>query len=607
VETDLTGSAFLFDFARRELEQESAIDPAVIAERRYESIHRPTNGDQRQRERLRSLGIPTWAIKEDRYFPGTLIPQYSPTGQRNGYQWKPKVPVPNREGKPMKYASQKGRPNRLDVHPRNVNAMADPTAELWGTEGTKKADSLTSRGVAAISVNGVYGWRAKSGSVGDWEDLLLNGRTSFTICFDADVVTNFNVLRAMVRFGNWLKHKGVRRVYYLIVPASVNGVGVKGVDDYFAAGGTLDELKAHRTTRAPDVDISDDRFSDARMAETIADDVLGGQFQWVTEIGWQKWDGRRWVKCSDVTVGEAVRQYALAEFAKVFGGGRPDNSQAGNTSAIDGWRGMLTAGRERAVLNLARGIVEISVDSLDADPDMLNTPTGVVDLVTGDLYPHDPNLLITKITGADYIPGFTHPDWEQALEAIPADIRDWYQERLGQAITGHMNPDDYLVISQGGGANGKSTINETTGNAAGSYYLLASDRILLANPDQHPTELMDLQGVRYAVAEETPEARRLAVTRLKKTIGTPRITARKVHKDSVEFPATHSFFLSTNYKPLVEETDHGTWRRLCLVRFPYTFRKPHEPLLGPDERRGDPTLRIGARSTPASRPRHSRG
>jgi putative DNA primase/helicase len=96
---------------------------------------------------------------------------------------------------------------------------------------------------------------------------------------------------------------------------------------------------------------------------------------------------------------------------------------------------------------------------------------------------------------------------------------------------------------------------------------MASDRILLANPDQHPTELMDLQGVRYAVAEETPEARRLAANRLKKTIGTPQITSRKVHKDEVTFDATHSFFLSTNFRPMVEETDLGTWRRLQLVRF----------------------------------------
>jgi P4 family phage/plasmid primase-like protien len=522
---------------------------------------------------------------------------YGPTGARVSAQWKPRIPVPNRDGKKMKYASPKGQASRLDVHPRNRDKIADPTVELWITEGIKKADSLTSRGLCVVALTGVFNWRSQYGSLGDWEDIPLKGR-EVTICFDADARTNPNVLRAMIRLGNWLKSKGVKQVRYLVVPEEVHSKKVKGADDFFAAGGTLEELKAARTTRQPNVDTSDDTFTDARLAETIADDVLADQYHWVSNVGWQRWDGRRWVDCTDVTVGEAVRQYALDRFSEALSGLRAATGQAGSTSAIDGWRGMLSAGRQRSVLSLARGLVEVDVNELDADPDLLNAPNGVVDLQTGDLLPHDPVLKMTKMAGADYIPGFTHPDWKKALEAIPEDVRDWYQKRLGQAITGHMTPDDLLIVCHGGGENGKSTVNEATGRAAGSYFLMASDRLLLASPDQHPTELMDLQGVRYAVAEETPEARRLAVTRLKKTIGQPTITARKIHKDDVTFQASHSFFLSTNYRPMIEETDHGTWRRLALLSFPYTFRKRHEPLVGPNDRKGDPTLRVRVTTDP---------
>ena len=38
------------------------------------------------------------------------------------------------------------------------------------------------------------------------------------ICFDARRC-NRNVLRAMVRFGRWLKSRGVKKVWYLVVPA----------------------------------------------------------------------------------------------------------------------------------------------------------------------------------------------------------------------------------------------------------------------------------------------------------------------------------------------------------------------------------------------------
>jgi hypothetical protein len=461
-----TKSPLLSDQHRRELEQESAIDSDVIAARGYETLERRSKGDNQMRERLNKLRIPTWATREDSYFSGLLIPVYGPTGQRVSCQWKPRIAVPNRDGKKMKYASPKGQTSRLDVHPRNRDKIADPTVELWVTEGVKKGDALTSRGICAISLTGVFNWRSQLGTLGDWEDVPLKGRV-VTICFDADARTNRNVLRAMVRLSQWLKSKGVKQVRYLIVPAEVNGTKVKGADDFFAAGGTLEALKAVATTTPPNPDTADDTFSDARLAETIADEVLADRFIWVSGLkAWMMWDGRRWAECSDVTVGEAVRQYSLERFSEALAEARATAGQAGNTNAVDGWRTMLSAGRERAVLALARGIVERQVTDLDRDLDLLNTPSGVVNLTTGELLPHDPALFMTKIAGAEYRPGFTHADWDKALEAVPADIQDWYQLRLGQAITGHMTPDDLLVVSQGSGENGKSTVNETTARAA---------------------------------------------------------------------------------------------------------------------------------------------
>jgi phage/plasmid-associated DNA primase len=50
-------------------------------------------------------------------------------------------------------------------------------------------------------------------------------------------------------------------------------------------------------------------------------------------------------------------------------------------------------------------------------------------------------------------------------------------------------------------------------------------------------------------------------------------------------------FVTTNYLPRVDESDHGTWRRLALVDFPYRYRKAHETLETPTDRLGDPGLR----------------
>ena len=142
-----------------------------------------------------------------------------------------------------------------------------------------------------ISLTGVFNWRSHLRTLGDWEDVPLRGRT-VTICFDSDARLKRNVLRAMIRVGRWLKSKGVHRVYYLIVPAEVNGARVKGVDDFFAAGVTLQQLKAVRTTTEPTVKSSDDTYSDARLAELVADEGLANQFMLVTGLGWLAWDGR---------------------------------------------------------------------------------------------------------------------------------------------------------------------------------------------------------------------------------------------------------------------------------------------------------------------------
>src|SRR5215216_3772988 len=83
---------------------------------------------------------------------------------------------------------------------------------------------------------------------------------------------------------------------------------------------------------------------------------------------------------TDVAVTEAVREYALDRFARVLEEIRA-TGQA-NAAAVDGWRSMLSAGRMRSVLTLARGIVARKADDLDSDPDLLNTPAGVVDLPT---------------------------------------------------------------------------------------------------------------------------------------------------------------------------------------------------------------------------------
>jgi putative DNA primase/helicase len=241
--------------------------------------------------------------------------------------------------------------------------------------------------------------------------------------------------------------------------------------------------------------------------------------------------------------------------------------------------------------------VERKADELDAEPDLLNTPAGVVDLATGFLLPHDPGLFMTKITSGSYRPGYTHPDWTKALEALPKAEREWFQTRIGQSITGHTTPDGVMPILQGAGENGKSALT-TDGPvpALGGYASMASTKLFQTSKgSEHSTERAELRGKRLLIAEELTEGRSIDVTALKQIQDVSMITARYVHRDNFTFRASHSLFTTTNYRPVVSETDHGTWRRLALLRFPFTFRKPGQELQSDSDRVGDTTLkaRIG--------------
>jgi putative DNA primase/helicase len=181
--------------------------------------------------------------------------------------------------------------------------------------------------------------------------------------------------------------------------------------------------------------------------------------------------------------------------------------------------------------------------------------------------------------------------WHKALEALPPKVAAWVQVRMGQALTGYTPDDAVMPIFEGSGENGKSTVIDGIRNTFGQYAVQISDRLLLANPGDHPTELTDLMGKRLALFEEMPEGRNLNVKRLKDVVGTTNITARRMRQDNVTFPATHAIAGSTNYRLVVAETDHGTWRRLALVLFPYRYVKPGDPLVSPRDRRGDPRLK----------------
>lgn len=325
--------------------------------------------------------------------------------------------------------------------------------------------------------------------------------------------------------------------------------------------------------------------SDAIMAGRVAAELLAGSYCWAPGLDWLSWDGNVWVKeNSDVRVIEAIRSYMIAEVRSSI------RQVADNATARKALMSLLSKSRINAIMLLSRGIVQVSPTAFDSRPDLLNTPAGVVDLRTGEISAADPNLYFMKITDVSYVKGAEHEDWARALEALPESVREWFQIRVGQAVTGHTPTDDSMILLQGGGENGKTTVLITLMKALGVYHVLVPNSAMTGK-NEDPHALMPFMGARLAIVEELPEGRRLNVVRLKETVGTPRMTGRYMYKDPITWDASHTLMITTNYIPTVNETDRGTWRRLKMLRFPYTFVRKGKPLNGPLEKRGDAQLR----------------
>lgn len=325
------------------------------------------------------------------------------------------------------------------------------------------------------------------------------------------------------------------------------------------------------------------RLEDSPLSAYLAQ-WLRPTYRHVTGLGWHRYNGRVWRPVSDDRLTEEVQRQFTALFA--------DEAPKADSDRRKRLAALLSSGKVRAVKNLLRGLLEQQARDFDSveHAHLLNCRNGVVDLRTGELLPHDPDLLFTKQTRAAYRPGARHADWDEALLALPDDeVREWVQAKLGQAVTGVPPGDDLLPVLFGDGSNGKSTLLAFR-FALGDYATVVPERLLTARPSDHPTELTTLRGLRCGVLEELPEGV-FSVRRLKAVLGTSEVTARKTGRDNVTWLATHSLVVSTNYRPRVLETDHGTWRRLALVTFPFRYLPADKPLEHDTDRHGVAGLR----------------
>lgn len=289
---------------------------------------------------------------------------------------------------------------------------------------------------------------------------------------------------------------------------------------------------------------------------------------------WLAWTGHRW------DMQPSHGGYAR-ELAKETARQLPTNGPEGSEKCLKHKRYSLSERGISSMLNQARTdpLITVVTNELDAHPWELNTPTGIVNLRTGELMPSDPAKLHTRSTAVGPDPAADPGVWDTFLEQTFPDptVRDYMQRLAGYSSIGEVLA-HVLPFAYGGGGNGKGVLFEALKAVLGSYAGKAPAGFLMANQFQaHPTELADLAGKRLVICSEVNEDDKFDEQKVKELTGGDTVKARFMRQDFFEFPPSHHLWLMGNNLPAVETGGDAFWRRCRLI--PFTNKVPESAIV----------------------------
>jgi len=309
-------------------------------------------------------------------------------------------------------------------------------------------------------------------------------------------------------------------------------------------------------------------LTDLGNAERFADQFAAEYRYIASRDQWRRWTGKVWA--SDATEERYTAARLVARSIQL------EAAQGVTVEAINAIRKWGDASeslpRQRAMVTLAQADRAIAAthQQFDADANVLNTQSGIVDLRTGELRPHDPTAYCSRITRAAYAPGTAAPTWAGLVRwamCDDAELIAWFQRAVGASLYGHQQ-EQIFAFCFGGGGNGKGSILNALRRILGDYACILPGAFFeLQRQKPHTTEIADLFGARFAVGSEVSPSATLDEAKVKELTGGDPVKARRMHQDNEEHEPTWTLWLQGNSKPRIRGTDRGIWRRMRLIPF----------------------------------------
>ncbi|MEV8466626.1 phage/plasmid primase, P4 family [Fluviibacterium sp. DFM31] len=309
-----------------------------------------------------------------------------------------------------------------------------------------------------------------------------------------------------------------------------------------------------------------------------SEDALADRFAAAHSQGWKfvaawgawfQWSGQVWTRDGTGAVRELARQICRVAAAEC--------DKPGDARRIASEKTIM------ACLRIAASDPRIATrpSDWDAHSMLLNTPSGVIDLETGEVIPCDPALMITQITAV--APGGDCPRWTAFLDEITdsdGELISYLARLAGYCLTGSTQEHMFAFL-HGDGANGKSVFLSALAHVLADYAATSTlETFMASRASRHLTELAGLKAARLVIVPETEQGHSWAEARIKTVTGGENIRANFMRHDHFEFRRQFKLVIAGNHRPQLAGHGEAMRRRLHLV--------PFEVTIPPDQR--DPQL-----------------
>lgn len=309
--------------------------------------------------------------------------------------------------------------------------------------------------------------------------------------------------------------------------------------------------------------------SDEGNAQCVAK-LYRGRFLYSEALGWLTFTGSHWTtEGSEKALERAIVSTLIKRIEAA--------SQGENFERYEKLRRFCLPNKNRieGAKHLLSSLVYALPATFDNEPDLLNCRNGVLDLRTGVLSPHDPDLRFTHCVTVDYKPAADQSAWVKWLsDAVgDPDTIAWLQKAVGYSLTGHTR-EEILFYLYGPPRSGKGIFTETLLALLGSPLAKEIDFGTFTaqrTGDSQNFDLAPLKSCRLVVASESNAYERFNEAKLKLITGGNEIYCAFKHRTHFNYKPQFKIWLSSNHPVNADPDDDAVWGRLRLIEFPNSY------------------------------------